>query len=214
MWLQTSPPHIVTYKTVKTLQYAVVLIAILRTLALSSCSCAWRSASRRYASRSSSADRSESDGLLVQESADPCQERVAGVHIICNLYFLTLRSCRHAKITEAHYYEVRHLLFLFMLSSVFLFCRLCVQVCMQIRVCIHEHTHVSTTQCAALPHQPSSGRPNIAQRRQLLPLLSCLAPIHSIIPHSAAHIHPLLPMFVLQGHLLISKIYAGYHFSL
>lgn len=48
------------------------------TLALSSCSCAWRSASRRYASRSSSADRSESDGLLVYESAEPCQETVGG----------------------------------------------------------------------------------------------------------------------------------------
>lgn len=51
----------------------------------------------------------------------------------------------------------------------------------------------STTQCAALPHQPSSARPNIAQKRQLLPLLSCLAPILSIIPHSAAHIHPFFP---------------------
>lgn len=51
----------------------------------------------------------------------------------------------------------------------------------------------SPTQCAALPHQPSSGRPNIAQKRQLLPLLSCLAPIPSIIPHSAAHIHPFFP---------------------
>lgn len=49
------------------------------TLALSSCSCAWRSASRRYASRSSSADRSESDGLLVYESADPCWNRSGGV---------------------------------------------------------------------------------------------------------------------------------------
>lgn len=56
-----------------------------------------------------------------------------------------------------------------------------------------EAVCVSTTQCVALPHQPSSGRPNIAQRRHLLPLLSCLAPIHSIIPHSAAHIHPLFP---------------------
>ncbi len=58
---------------------------------------------------------------------------------------------------------------------------------------VREPVCVSTTQCFALPHQPSSGRPNIAQRRQLLPLLSCLAPIHSIIPHSAAHIHPLFP---------------------
>lgn len=84
-----------------------------------------------------------------------------------------------------------------LLSSVSLLCSVCVQVCMQMCVCIHEHIHVwacgSTTQWVALPHQPSSDRPNIAQRRQLLPLLSCLAPIHSIIPHSAAHIHPLFP---------------------
>lgn len=73
----------------------------------------------------------------------------------------------------------------------------CVQVCVQIYVCIHGTNScvslcVSTAQCAALPHQPSSGRPNIAQRRQLLPLLSCLAPLHSIIPHSAAHIQYIL----------------------
>lgn len=71
----------------------------------------------------------------------------------------------------------------------------CVQVCMCLYSCTHLCVNlcVSTIQCVALPHQPSSGRPNIAQRRQLLPLLSCLAPIHSIIPHSAAHIHPLFP---------------------
>lgn len=54
--------------------------------------------------------------------------------------------------------------------------------------CKYGSVFMNTFMC-----EPSSGRPNIAQRRQLLPLLSCLAPIHSIIPHSAAHIHPLFP---------------------
>lgn len=63
-----------------------VWISVWPTLALSSCSCAWRSASRRYASRSSSADRSESDGLLVYESADPCWWR--GIWMDC--YYLSI----------------------------------------------------------------------------------------------------------------------------
>lgn len=71
----------------------------------------------------------------------------------------------------------------------------------------------STTQCSALPHQPCSPRPNIAQKEQRLPLLSCLAPIHPFNPHSAAHIHH-YSLFILPGRLLISKIYASYHFSL
>lgn len=49
------------------------------------------------------------------------------------------------------------------------------------------------------PPPPSSGRPNIAQRRKLHPLLACLAPFHPIFPHSAARIHPFLPCLFSKG---------------
>ncbi len=178
-------------------------ITVWRTLALSSCSCAWRSASRRYASRSSSADRSESDGLLVYESADPCQQRVTGgydrnitcgfgishfITYIQSIYWHTLLSvCRGRSAVSAH------------ISAFICFSVQWLRAGVHANPCLYSWTHscvslcVSTTQCCALPHQPSSATPNIAQRRQQLPLLSCLAPIHSIIPHSAAHIHPLFP---------------------
>lgn len=63
----------------------------------------------------------------------------------------------------------------------------------------------SNRQCVPLPHQPSSATPNIAQRRQLLPLLHCLAPVHSIIPHSAAHIHPLFPYLFSKDSSSLAK---------
>lgn len=116
------------------------------TLALSSCSCAWRSASRRYASRSSSADRSESDGLLVYESAEPCQETVGGGCWWCRLWLLqsifslhTLGSSHRESVTEPLWDHIDLQVPFLNLLSVPQLCRSRAQVCMQIRAHVHQH---------------------------------------------------------------------------
>lgn len=116
------------------------------TLALSSCSCAWRSASRRYASRSSSADRSESDGLLVYESAEPCQETVGGGCWWCRLWLLqsifsshTFGLSHRESVTEPLWDHIDLQVLFLNLLSVSHFCRPRAQVCMQRRAHVHQH---------------------------------------------------------------------------
>lgn len=71
----------------------------------------------------------------------------------------------------------------------------------------------STTQCAALPHQPCSRRPNIAQKEATASSSLLLGPNPSHHPPQCGT-YILSLLFILPGRLLIRKIYASYHFSL